>query len=118
MITTSPEPGGSSEPRAAYAGHAPTVQCAGESEGAGCSCGDTRGCAPRGTASVGLAIVVGDVLGTLLWTSVLAFLGWVVGRPALDLLDTVDHYALAITVGVLVVLVAVRSLRRRARPGR
>jgi membrane-associated protein len=57
---------------------------------------------------------IGDILGTLLWTSVLTALGWVVGRPALRVLHPIDHYALAITVVIVIIGVAV-SRRRSAR---
>jgi len=60
------------------------------------------------------AFVLGDVVGTLLWTSVIAGLGWAAGRPALRLLHAFDHYSVAVTVAVVIVLVAVRRLRRRA----
>lgn len=74
-----------------------------------------------GASGMPLAVfVLGDVLGTLLWTSVMAALGWAVGRPALDLLDAVDHYALAVTVAVVVLVAVVRRTRsgRGARPPR
>lgn len=57
--------------------------------------------------------VLGDIIGTLLWTSLLATLGWVVGRPALRLLHVVEHYSLLITVVVVVVVVIASRLRRR-----
>jgi membrane protein DedA with SNARE-associated domain len=60
---------------------------------------------------------IGDIVGTLLWTGVLVGLGWAVGRPALRLLHTFDHYSLAVTVVVLVILIAVSAVRRiRDRP--
>lgn len=57
--------------------------------------------------------VLGDIVGTLLWTAVLVALGWAVGRPALRVLHAVDHYSLAITIAAVVVVVLVRRLRRR-----
>jgi membrane-associated protein len=54
-----------------------------------------------------------DVLGTLLWTSLLAAAGYGFGRSAVDVADAVAHYGLWVTVA-LVVIVAVR-VRRRAR---
>ncbi|MCW2776415.1 MAG: associated Golgi protein, partial [Frankiales bacterium] len=67
-----------------------------------------------GASGMPLAVfLLGDVLGTLLWTSVLASLGWVVGRPALRLLHVVDHYALWVTVAVVVVVALVGRLRAR-----
>jgi membrane-associated protein len=57
--------------------------------------------------------VLGDIIGTLLWTSVLAGLGWVVGRPALRALHTVEHYSLVITIAVVVIWVLVKRRRRQ-----
>ena len=56
--------------------------------------------------------LVGDALGTLLWTSLLAGLGWVVGRPALRLVEAVDHYSLVVVVALLVLAAVVRRVRR------
>src|SRR3954468_19161062 len=56
--------------------------------------------------SIGV-FVIGDILGTLLWTSAVAALGWAAGRHALRLLHTVEHYSLALTVAVVVILVVV-----------
>jgi membrane protein DedA with SNARE-associated domain len=70
-----------------------------------------------GASGMSLAVfTLGDLIGTLLWTSILVCLGWAIGRPALRLLDAFDHYSLAITVAVLVIWVAVTRLRRRAVP--
>ena len=72
-----------------------------------------------GASGMSLGVfVIGDMLGTLLWTGALAALGWAVGQHALQLLHTVDHYSLAITVAVVVVLVAVNQYRTRAVRGR
>ena len=57
--------------------------------------------------------LLGDALGTLLWTGCLAALGYAVGRPALRLVDAVDHWALAVTVALVVVVALVGRLRRR-----
>jgi membrane protein DedA with SNARE-associated domain len=54
-----------------------------------------------------------DVLGTVLWTSLLAAAGYGFGREAVDVADTVSRYGLWATLA-LVVVVAV-SIRRRAR---
>jgi membrane protein DedA with SNARE-associated domain len=67
-----------------------------------------------GASGMGLtAFVLGDVVGTLLWTGALAALGWAFGHPVLRFLDAFDHYALVATVAVVVVMVVVR--RRRVR---
>jgi membrane protein DedA with SNARE-associated domain len=53
-----------------------------------------------------------DVLGTLLWTSLLAAAGYGFGQEAVDVADAVSHYALWVTLA-LVVVVFLR-VRRRA----
>lgn len=68
-----------------------------------------------GASGMPLAVfVVGDALGTLLWTSLLAGLGWAVGRPALRLVDAVDHWSLVVVVVLVVVGSLVRRTRRRS----
>lgn len=62
-----------------------------------------------------LVFVLGDVVGTLLWTSMLAALGWAVGRPALRLLHAFDHYAVGVTVAGLIIVAVVNRRRARSR---
>jgi membrane-associated protein len=52
-----------------------------------------------------------DVLGTLLWTGLLAIAGYAFGRSAVDVADAVAHYGLWVTLA-LVVVVAIRVRRR------
>ena len=52
-----------------------------------------------------------DVLGTLLWTSLLAAAGYGFGQDAVDVADAVSHYALWVAIA-LVVVVMVQSQRR------
>jgi len=52
-----------------------------------------------------------DVLGTLLWTGLLAAAGYGFGQPAVDVADAVSHYGLWVALA-LVVFVAVRVRRR------
>lgn len=67
-----------------------------------------------GASGMGVAVfVLGDMAGTLLWTCVLASLGWALGRPALRLLHTFDHYSLAITVAAVIILAMVNRRRRQ-----
>lgn len=74
-----------------------------------------------GASGMPLAVfVLGDALGTLLWTGALAALGWAAGRPALRILHVVDHDALLVTVaGVAVValVTGIRSARGRRDDG-
>jgi membrane-associated protein len=58
-----------------------------------------------------------DVLGALLWTSLLVGLGYAIGQRAVDVAHAVSQYALAATV-VLVVLVIARQAWRARRDAR
>jgi membrane protein DedA with SNARE-associated domain len=53
-----------------------------------------------------------DLLGTLLWTGILSAAGYAFGRSAVDVADAISHYALWVTLGLVVVVFV--SLRRRA----
>jgi len=66
----------------------------------------------EGGMRLGVFLVL-DVLGTLLWTGLLAAAGYGFGQRAVDVADAVAHYGLWITLA-LVVVVAVR-IRRRGR---
>lgn len=59
-----------------------------------------------------LVFVLGDLVGTLLWTGTLAALGWAAGRPVLLVLHAIDRYALGVTV--VGVVIAALVTRRRA----
>jgi len=65
----------------------------------------------EGGMRLGVFLVL-DVLGTLLWTGLLAAAGYAFGRSAVDVADAVAQYGLWVTLA-LVVIVAVR-VRRRA----
>ena len=52
-----------------------------------------------------------DLLGTLLWTGLLATLGYEIGRGAVDVTNAISHYGLWVTLG-LVVVIAVWQGRR------
>jgi membrane protein DedA with SNARE-associated domain len=55
-----------------------------------------------------------DLLGTLLWTCLLAGLGYGLGHSAVDVANTIAHYGLWATLA-LVVFVTVTSAARRSR---
>jgi membrane-associated protein len=59
-----------------------------------------------------------DAVGTLLWTSLLAFAGWEIGHPAVEVADEVARYGLWVTIGLIVLTTVWRSFRipRRRRP--
>ena len=53
-----------------------------------------------------------DVVGTLLWVGPIVGLGYAVGKPAVDVVHRIDHYATLLTIAVVLVVV-VRARRRR-----
>jgi membrane protein DedA with SNARE-associated domain len=58
-----------------------------------------------------------DVLGALLWVGLLVGLGYAIGQSAIDVAHAVSHYALAVTLVVVVVVIARSAwLARRAAP--
>jgi membrane protein DedA with SNARE-associated domain len=61
-----------------------------------------------------------DVAGTLLWTGLLATLGYELGQSAVDVTDAIAHYSLWATLGLIAAVIAVQAVRGRAsqRPGR
>jgi membrane protein DedA with SNARE-associated domain len=67
-----------------------------------------------GTAGMPLVVfLLGDVLGTLLWTGLLVGIGWGVGRDGVRVVNAINHDELLITAAVIVVLIGVRLARRR-----
>jgi len=60
-----------------------------------------------------------DLLGTLLWTSLLATLGYELGQRAVDVTDAIAHYSLWATLALIVASVGVQAVRaRRPQPAR
>lgn len=59
--------------------------------------------------------LVCDVVAGLLWTGLLAGLGYAIGQRAVDVVESVSHYALWLTLG-LVVYVMVRQVMLARRP--
>lgn len=53
-----------------------------------------------------------DLLGTLLWVGPVVGLGYAVGRPAVDVVDRIDHYATLLTIVVILVAIGVQARRR------
>jgi membrane-associated protein len=55
-----------------------------------------------------------DLIGTLLWVGMLTGLGYAIGQPAVHVAQTISHYSLYISIGLVVVIVvlSVRSQRR------
>src|SRR3954471_4334489 len=60
-----------------------------------------------------------DVAGTLLWTGLLATLGYELGQRAVDVTDAIAHYSLWATLALIVASVGVQAVRaRRPQPAR
>jgi membrane-associated protein len=53
-----------------------------------------------------------DVLGTIVWTGLLAAAGWQLGHTAVDVADAVARYSLWVTLGLVVLIVFWRASRR------
>jgi membrane-associated protein len=47
-----------------------------------------------------------DLVGALMWIALIVGLGYAIGRRAVDVANGVSHYALLITVGLVVAIVA------------
>ena len=57
-----------------------------------------------------------DVLGTLVWTGLLATLGYELGQRAVDVTDAIGRYSLWATFGLIAAIFLVQGVRaRRAR---
>jgi len=54
-----------------------------------------------------------DVLGTLLWVAPIVSLGYAIGKPAVEVIDRIDHYSTFLTIAVVVVVIGLQSRRRR-----
>src|SRR3954470_5530928 len=54
-----------------------------------------------------------DVLGTLLWTGLMATLGYEIGRGAVDVTNTISHYGLWVTLGLVLVIMVFQGRRGR-----
>jgi membrane protein DedA with SNARE-associated domain len=58
-----------------------------------------------------------DVLGALLWVGPVVGLGYSIGKPAVDVVQRIDHYSSLVTVVVAVAVIGVLARRRRLGPG-
>jgi membrane protein DedA with SNARE-associated domain len=58
-----------------------------------------------------------DLTGTVLWTALLATLGYQLGQSAVDVADAMTHYALWATLGLVAAVVTVQAARARATRG-
>jgi membrane protein DedA with SNARE-associated domain len=53
-----------------------------------------------------------DVIGTILWTALLAAAGWQLGHTAVDIADGIARYSLWVTLGLVVLIFVWRAARR------
>jgi membrane protein DedA with SNARE-associated domain len=56
-----------------------------------------------------------DVVGTLLWVGPIVGLGYVVGKPAVDVVHRIEHYSTLLTIVVVLLVIGVQARRRRRR---
>ncbi|MGZ4453359.1 MAG: DedA family protein [Nocardioides sp.] len=52
-----------------------------------------------------------DLLGTLLWVAPIVVLGYAIGKPAVDVVDRLEHYSVFLTIAVVVVVIGLRRWR-------
>jgi membrane protein DedA with SNARE-associated domain len=62
--------------------------------------------------------LIGDLIGLMLWEALLISVGWAIGHPAVQVVDEIGHYALRVTVALVVVLIGVAVIRGRRRANR
>jgi membrane-associated protein len=71
-----------------------------------------------GDGGMGLAtFLVLDVAGTLLWTGLLATLGYELGQSAVDVTDAITHYSLWATLALIAGAIVVQGMRGRRAQG-
>jgi membrane-associated protein len=67
-----------------------------------------------GVSGMSLAtFLLGDLIGLLLWESLLVGLGWAIGHRAVHIVNVISHYSLIISVGLIVIVMTVAVLRQR-----
>jgi membrane-associated protein len=54
-----------------------------------------------------------DLAGALLWTGLLATLGYQLGQRAVDVTDAIAHYSLLATLGLIAAVIAAQAVRTR-----
>jgi membrane-associated protein len=64
-----------------------------------------------GGMRLGVFLVL-DLLGTVLWTGLLATLGYEIGRGAVDVTNAIAHYSVWITLAIIVAIVAFQGRRQ------
>jgi membrane protein DedA with SNARE-associated domain len=57
--------------------------------------------------------LLGDLIGLLLWETLLISLGWAIGEPAVHVVHLIGHYSLLVTGGIIVAVIGIAALRQR-----
>ena len=57
-----------------------------------------------------------DLISGLLWTGLLAGLGYAIGQGAVDVVEGISHYALLLTIALIVLIVGKQVMTARRRP--
>jgi membrane-associated protein len=60
--------------------------------------------------------MVFDVLGMLLWIGLIVGLGYAIGHPAVQAAKAISHYAVLLTIALVVIAIAIAALRARRAP--
>lgn len=54
-----------------------------------------------------------DLIGTLLWVGPIVGLGYVIGKPAVDVVDRLNHDSTVLVVAIVAVVIGVQVMKRR-----
>jgi membrane protein DedA with SNARE-associated domain len=60
--------------------------------------------------------LIGDMLGMLLREALLVGLGWAIGHPAVHVVNEIGHYSLRITIGLIVAIIVIGTVRQVTSP--
>jgi membrane protein DedA with SNARE-associated domain len=70
-----------------------------------------------GWSGMRLAVfIVCDIIGALLWASLLVALGYGLGQSAVDVAHKIAHYSLYLTIAIIVGIVVSQGLRANRSP--
>jgi membrane-associated protein len=56
-----------------------------------------------------------DAIGAAIWVGLLVGLGYAIGQPAVDVVHTIGHYSLWVTLGIVAAIIAAQSRHRLRR---
>ena len=57
-----------------------------------------------------------DLIGMLAWTGLIVGLGYAVGHPAVQVAKGISHYALLITIALVMIAIVIGVVRARRTP--